>query len=447
MAKGLFNYTEDGVFDRLVSNIKSRLAKIAFTGKVSDADNDMEFKTVKEMTVEEFEALPEGKDEEEVIYFIKDAVPPDSPLITEERIEGIESDLTELGAEVAGNTQDISALNSTVAQHGTDISALETTTAQHGTDIAALESGKADVDGIVLTGDVTGTSAFNAESGKTEISAQRRGCLVYSSPSHVGWFNVAFIEVVKEYQDYSITFLVEHTYMVNTAFAILRLMIRMEPAGQNKYQKLILEYASSDFNPENFVLTCNENSSGKVEYRLWIEKDIIYQGTSFTVLSEEFNEVRETNLFTLYNNPPAVSEIPSDYTQVPATLATIQNPIISQAYTTFSEIFDDSPSEFIDSTFGNFNLVSSGKNKTLYMYFRVLKKPSSDNYNHVAHLKKEFVPSINYASGSVRSSSSAEYHKEIGTIWLGADRNVTLYISSEVVYPVLAYTYLTWITA
>lgn len=288
---------------------------------------------VKELTVAEFEALPEGKDEEEAIYFIKDAAPTDSPLITEERIETIESGLTDLGTEVAGNTQDISSLNSTVAQHETDISALETTTAQHGTDITALESGKADVDGIVLTGDVTGTSSFNAETGKTEISAQRRGCYIYRSRlagTELGWYKIASKEYDVTYMDFSISFLVSCTYMGHTNTGILRVMVRTQPSGGFQKYKIEIPY-SAGLTPSDFILGLYTNKNGRPVAEIYCKNVMQYLCITFDVLAEAVTS-RPDDTWTLYsyNGEPGITEIPSSYTQIPATLAMIQNPVSNQ---------------------------------------------------------------------------------------------------------------------
>lgn len=63
---------------------------------------------------------------------------------------------------------------------------------------------------ISLVGDVIGTSVVDDETGKAMISVQRRGCHIYK-PNTVsgGWYEVAFLDKPKEYNDYAITFLVE----------------------------------------------------------------------------------------------------------------------------------------------------------------------------------------------------------------------------------------------
>lgn len=340
------------MLSRLVSTIKSKLALIAFTGKLSSAENDTEFKTVKELTTAEFEALPEGKDEEEAIYFIKDAAPPDSPLITEERIEGIEGNLTELGTEVSGNTQDITALNGTVTslsgtveQHGTDISAfestaaqhesditsLETTTAQHGTDISALESGKADVDGIVLTGDVTGASVFNAETGKTEIKSMVRRCTIYRGGADGGgWYNIAYKKFPKRTGDFTIVLLVNLTKGTAMSTGILKARFRTLSSGVDIYT-ICWDY-NVGFNPSDAVLSIHYDENDNAVAEVWFKNKSSYQGILFTVLQDIEGTGTASNNWILkdYIAVSGIDSIPSDYTQVPATLATIQNPVSNQ---------------------------------------------------------------------------------------------------------------------
>lgn len=304
--------------------------------KLSQLENDMEFKPVKELTVEEFEALPEGKDEEEVIYFIKDAVPPDSPLITEERIEGIEGNLTELGTEVAGNAQDIAAFNGTVtslsgtvAQHETDISALETTTAQHGTDISALESGKADIDGIVLTGDVTGTSAFNAETGMAEIKTKNKTYVVgpngSSSNFQKKWFKIASLTVDIN-RAVEVVFDIE-SILYSNAFGRLKAFFRSTVNTEMPY--FIWENVSASISPNLFLFLYKKDENvGK--YHLLIYVNITSNVWDGVLVTPTVN----VDNFIFYDSRIG-EDLPSDYIQIPDTLATIQNPVGALAWSLF----------------------------------------------------------------------------------------------------------------
>lgn len=70
---GKFNYPMDGVFERLVSMIKSKLALVAFTGKVSDAVNDAGFRPVEHVTLAEYNQIPdEVKNSDGKVYMVDD---------------------------------------------------------------------------------------------------------------------------------------------------------------------------------------------------------------------------------------------------------------------------------------------------------------------------------------------------------------------------------------
>lgn len=60
------------MLQRLVSNVKSKLASIAFTGKLSDADNDMNFRPTVHVTLDEWKSLPDTKLTDGVQYYISD---------------------------------------------------------------------------------------------------------------------------------------------------------------------------------------------------------------------------------------------------------------------------------------------------------------------------------------------------------------------------------------
>lgn len=73
-----FDYGNNGTFNRMVSTLKSKLANIALSGNLSDANNDMSFKPVVELTKEEYDLLPDTKLTDGKLYFVKGFAEPAS---------------------------------------------------------------------------------------------------------------------------------------------------------------------------------------------------------------------------------------------------------------------------------------------------------------------------------------------------------------------------------
>ncbi len=356
--KTLMDLTEDSVSEEnLLQGETAHNAKgekvvggVTVPGKISQLENDVSFRPVKHVTLAEYQRIPdEEKDSDNVVYMVlpgrifsngkeygasaadvsqsivgfqsDDTLEPESPIdvpIIEEKetVGGFAAKISR----VARNVRYLLKMLGT-----TDISAIGNGTLT-GT-IKALSDDKADKNGIVLTGDATGTSVVDEETGRAMISAKRKSCIAYAGGSNGGWFNIAYLKVPIYYQDYSITFLVEKTYGNDNFFAILRMMSRVVPNGVSS-ASLTLE-CTNITDPTIFVLTHNIDSDNQIEYRIWVRNTTMYQGVAFTVLSEATGSQLTTGLFTLYSPyaSEALSEIPPEYTQVPATLATIQNPV------------------------------------------------------------------------------------------------------------------------
>ena len=183
---------------------------------------------------------------------------------------------------------------------------------------------------ISLVGDVIGTSVVDDETGKAMISVQRRGCHIYK-PNTVsgGWYEVAFLDKPKEYNDYAITFLVEKNYADNKSFGILKIMTRITPNAGVLSLSATWEI-NSGLITSNYVVTHNVNSQDRVEIRLWAYENVNYQNVTFNVLSEAHGSNKTSELWELKNYGHTMSgleSIPEDYTQIPSTLAAIQNPV------------------------------------------------------------------------------------------------------------------------
>lgn len=180
---------------------------------------------------------------------------------------------------------------------------------------------------ISLTGDVTGTSVVDEETGKAEIETRKKRAIAYVSNTTGGWYQVATITTNKSFQDYNIIFLVEKTYSNDRSFGILKITFRMSPDGIAS-NSITLECTNIP-DPSVFVLTHKENESGTIEWGIWVLNTRTFQGVLFTVLSESTGNGDISNLFTLrnYKGSGFLSEIPSECTQITCTLATIQNPV------------------------------------------------------------------------------------------------------------------------
>lgn len=63
------------MLQRLVSNVKEKLASVAFSGKLSDAENDTNFRPIIHTTKQEYEALPEDKLTDGKMYLTEDESP------------------------------------------------------------------------------------------------------------------------------------------------------------------------------------------------------------------------------------------------------------------------------------------------------------------------------------------------------------------------------------
>lgn len=63
------------MLQRLVSNVKEKLASVAFSGKLSDAENDTNFRPIIHTTKQEYEALPEDKLTDGKVYLTEDESP------------------------------------------------------------------------------------------------------------------------------------------------------------------------------------------------------------------------------------------------------------------------------------------------------------------------------------------------------------------------------------
>ena len=88
------------------------------------------------------------------------------------------------------------------------------------------------------------------------------------------------------------------------------------------------EYLSSGVNPENFVLAYEKTEDGVFNVSLWVNLTQQYQSmaVTFFVSSDYFNRLNN-NVWIYFNHPNPVSEIPSEYTQIPSKLMHLQNPI------------------------------------------------------------------------------------------------------------------------
>lgn len=67
------DYGNKNTFQKLVDKIKSKLASVALSGKISDAENDMDFRTIKQVTLAEYNQIPDGeKKSNGVMYMVND---------------------------------------------------------------------------------------------------------------------------------------------------------------------------------------------------------------------------------------------------------------------------------------------------------------------------------------------------------------------------------------
>lgn len=268
---------------------------------------DFGIPTVIEMSAEEWSALPEEeRNRDDIVYFLPDGE----------------------GSSNGGTVTIPDEITLKISELEQKIETLQTSISTMNSEMMEVVEAKADKTGIVLVGDVSGISVVDEETGKATISAKRKSCIAYAGGSNGGWYNIAYLKVPIYYQDYSITFLVEKTYGNDNFFAILRMMSRVTPSEAVLSASLTLE-CTNITDPTIFVLTHNIDSDNQIEYKIWVRNTTMYQGVAFTVLSEATGSQLTTGLFTLYSPyaSEALSEIPSEYTQVQATLATIQNPV------------------------------------------------------------------------------------------------------------------------
>lgn len=322
-----YNNASKSMFQRLVSNIKSRLASIAFSGKLSDAENDVHFRPVVELTQEEYDGLPESKLSDGVVYAIKDAAPADVTVQFESHDEEDPESASKAPLLVPGNLSTILSTVSTMSKNiryllkmlgTTDISQLGDGTVSGA--LSMLNSRN-----VKLTGDVVGTGVLDDE-GNTNITSIRRGCHIYRGTVSGGaWYKIAEVNGAEFNSDYTITFFV--TYGVNGTYntGILRVMARTTSSG------LLNPVLNWDLNIgmdlNKFILT-SKMDNNSIDIAIWANLGSSYQVLSFDVLTEGASNARATKLWTLYdyNSVAGESSIPSDYTKVPSTLATLQNP-------------------------------------------------------------------------------------------------------------------------
>lgn len=181
----------------------------------------------------------------------------------------------------------------------------------------------------VLTGDVTGTSLFDAGSGNTVIQTQRRGCIAgrASSTAPGNWHKVASIDSSTNYNDQNIVFLVGLTYAGSSASrnGVLKLHFRTS-AESFADLSLVWEYADSGIDVSNFVVVGKLVDSYRFRVELYCRVLAGYETYSFDVLSET-KRVDRRNDWILFDMSAGIAELPSGYTVVGSTLATVQNPV------------------------------------------------------------------------------------------------------------------------
>lgn len=132
--------------------------------------------------------------------------------------------------------------------------------------------------------------------------------------------------------DFRISFKVASVYGTrNVYLGILTANVRRS-SDEIVSTKLIWEYASSNIDLNDVVLTYRDKKSTDVE--LWCKIDQSYEGWIFEVLDEGSTNNHSNNLWTLYQNRSAgyADEPTPGYTQVPSTLMTLANPVESANY-------------------------------------------------------------------------------------------------------------------
>lgn len=80
------NKFQEVIFNSLsgvVSTIKSKLAPVSFSGKLSDATNDMSFRPILQVTQEEYDELPDSKNSDGKLYAISDGGAPEDVKYTD----------------------------------------------------------------------------------------------------------------------------------------------------------------------------------------------------------------------------------------------------------------------------------------------------------------------------------------------------------------------------
>lgn len=201
--------------------------------------------------------------------------------------------------------------------------------------------------------------------------------------------------------------------------------------------------------PTEYAVLAIEHTDTNEHIEIWYYLPNQYNGVTFDVLSEAAY-TKGTNIWTLYDylgdTQPGFSEIPSDYTQIQATLATIQNPIAVRTYNTYTDVLEDLRTDWIVFNDGGFNATVSGKNISFAMSFKIPTFIGSAEI--IGHLKPNFTPpSVPFPMLSVRSTQSDGIYKDVGTLFVRSNGDLLLYMAKNVTYPIDLRIYGTWIIA
>ena len=162
---------------------------------------------------------------------------------------------------------------------------------------------------ISLTGDVIGTSQYNAETGKTAISTIKKGCVIYDNGNGKGkCFKILEINIpLNTWNDVNILLQISNIFSSDGVEQDGLLKIHARPQSHlNIYSQWI--YANSRINIAKYILAYKDSV-----IRLYYVSDNDYMGIRVALLDDITlgNVKPDINFFDTLNE-----EVPSDYTQI-----------------------------------------------------------------------------------------------------------------------------------